>query len=223
MRVSVLSKFFRPRSLETRSYSGKDGKCYMVGFVEPLPRVVLVTDKLLRQWDPETPSLEELGYAEYDKSLIMRATYYARPPWVWALKAWMRARRVWWGAVNWTHGRLWHTSYHRWPFRWRDLRPGSGAVSEARISAAGLRVRVDQLTSEVDDLKHEKISSRARDMKEGWDQFAGAMRNYLGGGMTPEEAVARLRPEEDPHYRCPSGAACGQYGDEPCLAPRGER
>ena len=53
--------FFEPQSLETYYHYDEYGKCYMMEFTKPLPRVTLIADKLLRQWDPEVPSLEELG------------------------------------------------------------------------------------------------------------------------------------------------------------------
>ena len=94
--VSFLSSFFKPQSFDTYCYYDKEGWCYMMEFTKPLPRVVLIADKLLRQWNPEMPSLEELGYVEYDRSFSMRATYYARRPWVWLLKARIRITQKSW-------------------------------------------------------------------------------------------------------------------------------
>ncbi len=36
-------------------------------------------------------------------------------------------------------------------------------------------------------------------------------------------AAIEERGADDPHAQCPANAACGQFGDEPCLAPRGKR
>ncbi len=32
-----------------------------------------------------------------------------------------------------------------------------------------------------------------------------------------------LKEGDDPHYRCPANAACGQFGNEKCLAPKGRQ
>jgi hypothetical protein len=124
--LSRARRFLEPRALEMYSHYDDDGECYMVELQEPLPRVILVTDRAERQWDPEVPSLKELGYEMYDRELAMRASYYARRPWLWLLRSWTWASRVFWRAMSYTHGKLWHDTpgSESRMLRWRDVRPG---------------------------------------------------------------------------------------------------
>ncbi len=192
-------KFFDHEPLVVTIISAKDGARLMLEFEEPMPRVILVTDKLLHEWDTEAPSLEELGYVAYDRDISMRATYYARRPWVWLLKAHIQAKQELWRVFSWAYGRVWHLKREAFsqPFRWRDVRLGSGVLQEERLATAELVGRVHELRAEVDELKSERLSVRMRDEKAGWDQHQRALENYLTGGMTAEQPVARLRPEEE--------------------------
>lgn len=190
--------FFEPRPLEVHGYYGRDGECYMVDFNDPLPRVVLVTDKLMRMWDPEVPSLEELGYEKYDRSMTMRADYYACRPWLWLLRASIWARRRFWRVLSWSHGRLWHLKRNAFnqPFRWRNARPGSGVLGEVRLAANNLQATAYEQRREIDDLKHDKAAAYARGTRAGWDQHQKVLEN-LASGMTVEEVVARLKSDEE--------------------------
>ena len=196
--LSRLRGFFNPRSLEVSVTVGANGERLFLEFGE-LPRVVWVTDKALRQWDPQAPSIEELGYTAYDKDFSMRATYYARRPWVWLLKAHVRIMRELWRVLSWADGKVWYfkrTAFSQ-PRRWRDVRLGSGVLNEERLASAHLVERVHKLQAEVEKLAADKRGLYVNGMKDGWDQFAHAMKNQLGGWMTSEEAVARLKPKEE--------------------------
>lgn len=96
-------RFLAPRPLDAVVYYDNHSLRIMLGLGD-LPRVMLVTDKMLRQWDPEMPTLEELGYEMYDRSTTMRASYYARGPWLWLLRTWVRADRTFWHLVDATCG-----------------------------------------------------------------------------------------------------------------------
>ena len=41
--------------------------------------------------------------------------------------------------------------------------------------------------------------------------------------MEQRDALQARVEEADPHYRCPANAACGQFGNEKCLAPKGRQ
>ena len=149
---SILSRpkgFFEPRELGVGVIYEEDGERLMLEFDER-PRVILVTDRALHKWDTEAPSLEEFGYEEYEKDHLMRATYYARRPWVWLLKARMRVMRELWRVLSLTYGKVWYfkrTAFSQ-PRRWRDVRLGSGVLQEERLASADLVRRVYELQEE---------------------------------------------------------------------------
>jgi hypothetical protein len=156
----LLSKprgFFEPQPIEIAAYYDDRGGRTMIE-ITSFPRVALVSDSVLRIWDPEAPSLEELGYGKYDREVTMMCDYYARRPWLWALRAAVWARRRWWSLLRWTHGTVWHTD--PWiqgrQFRWRDVRLGSGAAEIARHDAAILKIKIDAQHEEIADLKRDK-------------------------------------------------------------------
>jgi len=181
--LSVLSRLFKPQQLAMGVYYAKDDERLMVEFDKPLPRVILMTDKLLRQWDPEAPTLEELGYEEYDRDATFRGTYFALRPWVWPLKAWLWVERAWFRAVYWSYGRLWYLD--PWAmgngFKLSRLRPGSGAVSRARKEAADMRARITAQGLKIDELKRDKESQFRKGMQEGWKQYSDRMEDLLEG------------------------------------------
>ena len=173
--------FFEPRSLEVGVFYARDGERLMVEFEDPMPRVILITDRLLRQWDPESPSLEELDYVEYDRSFSMRATYYARKPWVYLIKATLWLKAQCWRFVPLTYGRLWHSDPWTggYEFKWRNIRLGPGAAARARAYAADLRVQVDAQYKEIKDLKEAKDASYGAGMDSGWRQHAQVVERYI--------------------------------------------
>ncbi len=180
--------FFEPQSLETYYYYAEYGECYMMEFTKPLPRVTLMTDKLLRQWNPEVPSMEELGYTAYEKNISMRTTYYARRPWVWLLKARILAVRKLWSVLSRMYGKVWYfkrTAFSQ-PHRWRDVRLGSGVLPEERLASASLIERARTLQAEIDTqhkeieyLKLERDASYSAGMDSGWRQHAQVVERYI--------------------------------------------
>lgn len=178
--------FFEPRSLDVDVFYGVDtaygggGERIMLGIKSP--RVILVTDKAIHQWDPEAPTLKELGYVEYDKSIVMRATYYARRPWVYLLKTRIWLVRRWWRLLDVTHGRLWHSiSPDGRSMRWRDARPGSGALKEARADAAVLRMQIEAQYKEINVAKEEKEQAYLRGVTEGIDSHRRVVEQFIDG------------------------------------------
>jgi hypothetical protein len=169
--------FLEPRPLEMSVFYAKDGERLMLGFDKPMPRVILVTDKLLRQWDPEAPSLGELGYVQYDRESTMRCDYYARRPWVWLLKAGMGVKRLWWRFLSVTYGRFWHVKdgFSNIELKWCNVRLGSGAAQIAREDAALLRMRVGNLRHEVEELKQERNRAFNDGRLEGWEHHQKAL------------------------------------------------
>ncbi len=180
MLSSKLCGFLEPRPLETHCYYAEDGSRYMIGFTRPLPRVIQVTDRLLLRWDPKAPTLCELGYEEYDRDLCTRSSYWARRPWLWLLRAAVGARNACWRLLGATHGRLWHTLIHRdgCEFRWRDVRPGSGALETSRADAANWRMEADRLLDEAAKMK----SGYEKGLCDGWDAHQQALEDLLDRG-----------------------------------------
>ena len=172
--------FFEPRSLHVSISYSKDGERRMIE-LEDTPRVILVTDRLLRQWDLKAPSLKELGYVAYEKSALMRATYYARKPWVYLIKATLWLKAQCWRFVPLTYGRLWH--FNPWTggyeFKWRNIRLGPGAAARARADAAGLRTQIDAQHKEIEYLKLERDASYGAGVDSGWRQHAQVVERYI--------------------------------------------
>ena len=154
-----IARFFEPRELHVSVFYGDDRERLMIELDRP-PRVVQVTDKLLRLWDPEAPMLEELGYEKYDRDVYTMNSYYARRPWLWLLRAWVGAGRAFWNIVSWTYGKIWYSTLDSEGRRlkWRDVRLGSGALVQARSSVVMWRNRAEKLHDEVIDLKREMSS-----------------------------------------------------------------
>ena len=173
-------KFFEPQPITSIGvYYDTKGERMMLEFDE-MPRVILVTDKLLHEWDPEAPSLEELGYVAYDKDILMRATYYARRPWVWLLKAGLWAKYMWFKAVYWSYGRLWHlSSLDDTRFRLSKLRPGTGAMAQARADAAGLRLQIESQYNEINELKKGKNQAYRTGQLKGWEQHVQVVEQFI--------------------------------------------
>ena len=173
-------KFFEHQALVVTTISAEDGERLMLQFEEPLPRVILVSDKLLHEWDLEAPSLEELGYKAYEKDHLMRATYYARRPWVWLLKAGLWAERTWFRVVYWGYGKLWYlSSLDGTRFRLSKLRLGTGAMARSRTEAAGLTLQIESQYHEISKLKMEKSVSYNAGQARGWDQHAQVVEQFL--------------------------------------------
>ena len=154
-----IARFFAPHSLETYTYYDDHVKRMMIEFTNR-PRVILVLDKVIRQWDSEVQTLEELGYEEYDRSMTMIASYYARRPWLWLLRTWVGSGRAFWNIVSWTYGKIWYSTLDSEGRRlkWRDVRLGSGALVQARASVVMWRNRAEKLHDEVTNLKREMSS-----------------------------------------------------------------
>ncbi len=172
--------FLEPRSLEVRSYVGQDGGRIMVEFGN-IPRVIEVADKAMYQWDPEAPSLEELGYRKYANQIVSRTSLYARRPWVYLIRGalWLRAR-CWW-LMRLTYARLWHVDpwVGFYGLKWRNIRPGPGAAARARADVADLRIQIDAQHKEIEYLKLEKDVSYDAGVDAGWRQHAQVVERYI--------------------------------------------
>ncbi len=173
--------FFEPRPLEIGVFYGRDGERLMVEFEDPMPRVILVTDRLLRQWDLEAPSFEELGYVEYDRSALMRATCYARKPWSYLIRVTLWLKAQCWRFVPLTYGRLWH--FDPWTggyeFKWRNIRLGPGAAARARADAADLRTQISAQNREITHLKMAENVAYNEGMKAGVEAHSKVVERYI--------------------------------------------
>ena len=171
--------FFEPKELTVSVINDDNGERMMVE-IKDTPRVVLVTDKLRYEWDPEMPSLEELGYRSYEKDVLMRATYYARRPWVYLRKArnWVQRRLV--TLQAWTYRRLWHShNQEGTKFGWRDIRPGPGRVCQAQAAARGLQEQIQNQYMRIGKLESEKERAHAAGALDGWEQHGKLMEKYI--------------------------------------------
>ena len=175
-----LRGFLAPQPIEMYSHYAEDGSRYMFEFPKPLPRVILVADRLVRQCEENGFEFGQLGYEEYDRALVMRASYYARRPWLWLLRAHVWAVKTCWRVLNAGHLRLWHTPISRdgCGFRWRDVRPGSGALETSRADAANWRMEADRLLDETAKMK----SDYGKGLRDGWDAHQQAFEDMLDKG-----------------------------------------
>ena len=171
--------FLEPRELNIDVFYGKDGERLMIGINRP-PRVIMVTDKLLRLWDPEAPMLEELGYVLYDRNVLWRGSYYARRPWVYLFKAraWVQRRLV--RLQSWTYRKLWHShNQEGTKFSWRDLRPGPGRLCQAQEAARTLQTQILNQYTRIGKLESERERAHDQGMVEGWESHKRVAELYI--------------------------------------------
>ncbi len=179
--------FFEPKELTVSVISDYNGGRMMVE-IEDTPRVVLVTDKLRYEWDPEMPSLEELGYGSYEKDVLMRATYYARRPWVYLLRArvWVQRRLV--TLQAWTYRKIWHShNQEGTKFGWRDIRPGPGRVCQAQAAARGLQEQIMNQYQRIGKLEGERERAYDDGSAFGWESHRKVVEKYIDDLAKPGE------------------------------------